>query len=99
MSDKSFKAIFKLVESIQQVARQAHAGYAREVDAVIHEQCCDPQRIEHLLDEMLDFCFDSNMLDLYKKLCRYYFTIAPEITVSYVGFYRDLWDNNDEETH
>jgi hypothetical protein len=31
-------------------------------------------------------------LSLYKKLCRYYFAIDPEATVSYVNAYREMWD-------
>ncbi len=42
---------------------------------------------------MLDFCFDDEMLALYKKLCRYYFDIDPAATVSYVSFYREMWEN------
>jgi hypothetical protein len=43
---------------------------------------------------MFDFCFDDEMLSLYKKLCRYYFDIDPEATVSYVNFYRGMCDEN-----
>ena len=55
-------------------------------------QCCDRRRIEHLLDGMLDFGFDAEMVRLYKKLCRYYFEIEPVATASYVYAYRDMWD-------
>ncbi len=55
-------------------------------------RCRDHQRIEHLLDGMLDFGFDAAMVRLYKKLCRYYFEIYPMATASYVYAYRDMWD-------
>jgi hypothetical protein len=42
---------------------------------------------------MLGFCFDELMLRWYKKLCRYYFEIAPDATGSYVNAYRDIWDD------
>jgi len=48
--------------------------------------------VKSLLDGMLDFCFDDEMLRLYKKLCRYYFKIDPEVTVSYVYEYCEMWD-------
>ena len=48
-------------------------------------------RIERCLGGVLDFCFDDQMLVLYKKLCRYYFDIDPEAAVSYVYAYRDMW--------
>jgi len=41
---------------------------------------------------MLNFCFDQGMLELFRKLCRYYFAIDPEATVSYVLAYREIWD-------
>jgi len=45
---------------------------------------------------MLDFCFDAKVLDLYKKLCRYYFEIDPGATASYVNAYREMWDEGEE---
>jgi hypothetical protein len=36
-------------------------------------------------------------LSLYKKLCRYYFKINPEVTASYVYAYRDMWDEGEAD--
>ena len=63
------------------------------MDAVIAEECQEPEQIEHLLDGLLDFCFDSKILLLYKKLCRYYLEINPVATAEYINFYRDMWDS------
>jgi len=87
------QSIGELAAARKQLARQAEQQYSLEVSAILREQCRDPQRIEHVLDGILDFCFDAEMLCLYKKLCRYYFTIDPEATASYVYAYRDLWDD------
>ncbi len=97
MTDTLVRNISRLLSGIQLLARQAHAEYSPEVDAVIHEQSRDPKRIERLLDGILDFSFDPQMLRLYKKLCRYYFAIDPYATVSYVNSYRDLWDDDGKE--
>lgn len=75
------------------LARQANAEYSVEVDAVIRSQSRDIQRIERLLDGILDFCFDPAMLQLFKKLCRHYYTIDPAATAFYVHAYRDMWDS------
>ena len=83
--------------AIKRLAKQTRQQYSLEVDAVVREQSQSRKRIEHLLDGMLDFCFDDEMLALYRKLCRYYFSIAPEATVSYIYAYRDLWDNEQIE--
>jgi len=79
-------------KAVEELAGQAARLYADEVEAVLNMQSSDPQRIERCLDGILDFCFDSRMLTLYKKLCRYYFEIDPESTASYVNAYRDMWD-------
>jgi len=86
------QAIGELAAAQQQLARQAEQQYSFEVNSILRDQCCEPQRIECLLDGMLDFCFDDEMLRLYKKLCRYYFKIDPVATASYVYAYREMWD-------
>ncbi len=97
MTDTLVQNISGLLSGAQRLARQAHAEYNPEVDTVIHDRCRDSTRIERLLDGILDFCFDPEMLHLYKKLCRYYFAIDPEATVSYVNSYRDMWDDDGKE--
>ena len=93
MTDALLQNISPLVERMQGLARQAHAEYSREVDAVILSRSRDARRIEHLLDGILDFCFDPEMLQLYKKLCRHYFSINPVATAEYVHAYREMWDS------
>lgn len=91
--DKLVRDIGELAVLQQKLARQAEQQYALEVDAILRSRCRDPRRIEWALDGMLDFCFDTQMLLWYKKLCRYYFDIFPSATVSYIHAYRDMWDD------
>jgi hypothetical protein len=95
--DDLVKSIGELAKARNQLARQAEQQYTFEVEALLKAQSRDPQRIEHLLDGILDFCFDSAILSLYKKLCRYYFKINPEVTASYVYAYRDMWDEGEAD--
>jgi hypothetical protein len=60
---------------------------------IIDSNCREKRRIERTLDGMLDFCFDKNMLELFRKLCRYYYAINPKVTAEYVLAYRDMWDS------
>ena len=90
------QAIGELAVAQQQLARQAEQQYSFEVDLILRDQCREFQRIECLLDGMLDFCFDDEMLRLYKKLCRYYFKIDPVATASYVYAYREMWDEEED---
>lgn len=93
MTDTLLQNISALAKQMQGLSRQAHAEYSREVDAVILSRSRDTQRIEHLLDGILDLCFDLEMLQLYKKLCRHYFSINPVATAEYVHAYREMWDS------
>jgi hypothetical protein len=95
--DDLIKSIGELARARTQLANQAEQQYALEVEALLKAQSRDPGRIEHLLDGILDFCFDSEMLRLYKKLCRYYFKIDPKATASYVYAYRAMWDAEGED--
>ncbi len=90
--DDLVQRIGELAEDTQMLAHQAVQQYSAEVEVILKVQSRDSQRIERCLDGMLDFCFDAGMLDLYKKLCRYYFDIDPEATASYVYAYREMWD-------
>jgi hypothetical protein len=87
------QTIGKLAMAQQQLAHKAEQKYAPEVEAILRDQCREPQRIEFLLDGILDFCFDDEMLRLYKKLCRYYFEFSLNTVFSYVNAYREMWSN------
>jgi hypothetical protein len=97
MSATLFENVSGLVCQMQGLARQAHAEYGPEVDAIIETRSRDTRRIERLLDGILDFGFDDAMVQIFKRLCRYYYTLDPAATASYVHTYRDMWDSEGEE--
>ncbi len=84
--------ITALTEQSRELAQLAAAELAPAVDAVVATGCQSRIRIEHLLDRLLDFCFDPDVLVIFKKLCRYYFTLDQEATVFYIQSYREMWD-------
>lgn len=88
--------ITKLIESRNQLAQQAFGQYAALVDSIIASQTTDVNHISLTLDYMLDFCFDDQMLLLYRRLCRYLYDIDKETTASYINTYREMWDENGE---
>jgi hypothetical protein len=90
--DALLTSILPLVREQQRLARLAEQQYSPEVDDIIRGKSRDMNRIEHLLDGMLGFCFDGDMLRLYKRLCRYYFEENPQSTAFYVHAYREMWD-------
>jgi len=97
MKQSSLKKIEELAIAMQQLASQAVQQYSPEVDLIISSECKDDKRIEHLLEGMLEFCFDEKMLLLYKKLCRYYFSFNPELTAYHINAYREMWDDENNK--
>lgn len=94
--DKDFRELVKsvaaLAEQSRGLARLATGELAPEVETVIATRCQSKIRIEHLLDRLLDFSFDPDVLAIFRKLCRYYYAIDPAATVYYVQSYREMWD-------
>jgi hypothetical protein len=84
--------IKKLIENRGQLAQQAFVQYEPMVKNIISSKITDVNNISYTLDCMLDFCFDEQMLLLYRRLCRYLLDIDPEATASYVQAYREMWD-------
>jgi len=89
--------IKKLIELQQQLAKQAVDIYKQEVDEIIRSKTTNDNKIQLTLDYMLSFCFDDQMLLLYKKLCRYYWDLNPQATADYINYYREMWDEESEK--
>ena len=90
---KENQEIIELVRSLQTLAQKAVPSYTQEMNDIIDSNCRNKRRIERALDGMLDFCFYKNMLELFRKLCRYYYAIDRYATAEYVLAYRDMWDS------
>ena len=61
MEDSISSEFRPIALAIKRLAKQARQQYSLEVDAVVREQSQSRKRIEHLLDGMLDFCFDDGI--------------------------------------
>jgi len=83
-----------LAQMQKQLVKQALEAYTPIVEDIINSQSTDQNKIEQCLDGMLGFCFDADILLLYKKLCRCFFTLNPEVTAFYINSYREMWDED-----
>lgn len=92
-----FSGILELAASLNALHRQMAAACAPSVQEMIRSRSRDQRQIEHMLDRLLDCACIPEGLALFRTLCRYYFTVNPAATASYVGAYRDMWDSDDAE--
>ena len=95
--DEAMQAIIALAGSLRDLERQAAQQYLPVVDDILRTRSRDTRHIEHTLDGLLDFCGHEPVLQLYKKLCRYYWDIDPAATADYVNAYREYWDSDEQE--
>jgi len=93
--DERFEPIRALAGEMQKLAELALQQYTPVVDDIIGNNSKDVHYIEQTLDRLLDFCFFEPIVHLYRRLCRYYFDIDPNATVSYIYTYRDMWDSEE----
>jgi hypothetical protein len=93
----SADADFQLMgQQLTALFRQAAALATVAVDDLIQRGERDTVCIDHQLDHMLGFCCDPDMLVVFKRLCRYYFTIDPVATAEHIHAYREMWDRPDD---
>ena len=86
--DMDTKAI---VERIQDISELSYNYYKPLVDSIIVEKASEKE-VEHLLDYMLDVCHDDRMLNLFKKVCRRYHALYPEMIASEILVYKEWYE-------
>lgn len=86
------KDVELFADKIQSLAILAKAEYEPVVNAIIRKKIVDEQYILRTLDKLLDFCFDDEMLLLYKKLCRYYYPLNRDAIVDYIKYYFEMYE-------
>lgn len=52
----------------------------------------DIAEIEFILDCLIDFADSGSTRLLFKRICRYLYSFAPEVAISHVHFWREVWD-------
>ena len=70
-----------IVERIQEASELSYNYYKPLVSKIITEKTSEKE-VEHLLDYMLDVCYDDKMLNLFKKVCRQYYNLYPKMIAS-----------------
>jgi len=95
--DKDLRELAKSVVALQKEAvKQTLSAYKPEVERIINSNSSNKNAIEHTLDALCEVAFDNEVLFLFKKLCRYYYTIDPVATTQQIQFYREMWDKEEK---
>ena len=95
--DDMLQGIKAIAEDLRGIQESGVAQYTPVVDQIIATRSRDVRHIQLTLDYLLDFACHPAGLALYKKLCRYYYTLDPVATADYVNYYREMWDTEEPE--
>ena len=97
--DPEFKeAIHEMAKRIQELNEIRLAIIKPRLENVIRNRITDRKIVEQLFDELIDCAgLSEEGVELFKRLCRYYFPIDPTATAKHICLYRDLYDNDDDE--
>jgi len=90
-------SIMDLAKNLRGIQERGVAQYTPVVEHIIASRTRDARHIQHTLDHLLDFACHPAGLQLYKSLCRYYYTIDPAATADYINYYREMWDSEKTE--
>lgn len=78
------KELVNLINNLVQLQKNCFALMKPRVDYIISNNIVDKNEIEHLLDALLNICYDDESIKYYYKLCDYYDSIDKESS----NFYR-----------
>ena len=87
-----------MCKTIIELNKQKYVIVKDEIEKMIRDNISDEMYIQRKLDEMLDillFYENDDSLLLFKKLCKYYFTINPQVTAQYINYYIEQNESED----
>ncbi len=87
--------LYDMCKTIIDLNKQKYEVIKDEIEKIISDNVRDEMYIQRKLDEMLDillFYENDDSLLLFRRLCKYYFSINPQVTAQYINYYREQND-------
>jgi hypothetical protein len=91
--DQLAASIIEITRQVGDLDQRAVQAYAPIVERLLRSGSRDIQQIEQALDGLLGFCGNASALDLFQRLCRYYYDFDSAAATFYVHAYRKMWDS------
>lgn len=88
--------LYDMCKTIIDLNKQKYVIVKDEIEKIIRDNVKDERYIQRKLDKMLDillFYENDDSLLLFRKLCKYYFSINPIVTARYINYYKEQNDS------
>lgn len=82
-----------MIHMITELNKLAYCTYKPIVDDICSREATESE-VEHLLDYMVGLCNDERMIGLFKRVCRKYLYLYPEMIASEIYVYKDMYEEN-----
>ena len=86
--------MYQMAENISKLYQKAYGIYLPLIEDVCSREVSE-EELSYLLDYLLDFACDEQILELYKSVCRRYLYVYPRCIKSYIEAYREMWEDKD----
>ena len=75
------------------ITKMAYNTYKPIVDDICTRKAPESE-VEHLLDYMVGICNDERMLELFKRVCRSYIDIYPQMIATEIYAYKEMYEES-----
>lgn len=82
-----------IIYMIAELNKLTYRTYKPMVDDICSRKSTEAE-VEHLLDYMVGLCNDERMIGLFKRVCRKYLYLYPEMVASEIYVYKDMYEEN-----
>ncbi|MCL2383686.1 MAG: hypothetical protein FWC79_06115 [Oscillospiraceae bacterium] len=87
------KELYSLVKKVVEIRDQKYDIVKNEVNYILKNKVKEDMRIQRTLDILFEFCEENEGLLLYKKLCKYYYDINQIVTIDYIRYYKEEYED------
>ena len=86
--------ISDIVEEIKQAYDYAYKNFNISTHLICSNPNASEEEIERLLDLLLGYCEDDRILDLYKKVCKTFYSKYPNMIAEHILMYKDMYEHS-----
>lgn len=84
--------IKSIAESIKNLFTQAFLIYKPIVDDICSKETVESKELENVLGGLVSMCMSDEMLNLFKQVCRKFYSQYPEVITDYNMFYKEMYE-------
>ena len=96
MAQSMGEDIKKIACMITELDGLAYSTYKPIVEDICTRRAFESE-VEQILDYMVGMCNSDRMLELFKRVCRKYIYLYPEIIISEIYTYKDMYEETEND--